>query len=142
MKDYINPKLCSSFKAPDSLAVSLQCDLGTVHIVCVYRSQALTSTQNRQMVNALKKLSVDYPDDEIIIVGDSLKLFLPLQYVKLILIAVKRVSMKLKVLNHSTNPKLKVKVKEVALDYILMKNILVSGFLICAYAPQALRPYS
>ena len=70
VKDYINPKLCSSFKAPDSLAVSLQCDLGTVHIVCVYRSQALTGTQNKQLVNALKKLSVDYPDDEIIIVGD------------------------------------------------------------------------
>ena len=56
--------------APDSLAVSLQCDFGTVHIVCVYRSQALTGTQNKQLVNALKKLSVDYPDDEIIIVGD------------------------------------------------------------------------
>ena len=48
----------------------------------------------------------------------------------------------IKGLNHSTNPKLKVKVKAVVLAYILMKNILVRGFPICAYAPQVLRPYS
>ena len=70
VKDYIKPKLCSSFKAHDSLAVSLVCDLGIIHIACVYRSQALTSAQDKQLVSALKKLSVDHPDDEVIIVGD------------------------------------------------------------------------
>ena len=33
VKDYINPKLCSSFKAPDSLAVKLQCDLVIMYIL-------------------------------------------------------------------------------------------------------------
>ena len=67
MKDYIKPKLCSGH---DSLAVSFECDLGVIHIACVYRSQALTSAQDKQLVSALKKLSVDHPDDEVIIVGD------------------------------------------------------------------------
>ena len=70
VKDYIKPKLCTSFKAHDSLAVSLECDLGVIHIACVYCSQALTSGQDKQLVGALKKLSVDHPDDEVIIVGD------------------------------------------------------------------------
>ncbi len=70
VKDYIKPKLCTSFKAHDSLVVSLECDLGVIHIACVYRSQALTSAEDKQLVSALKNLSVDHPDDEVIIVGD------------------------------------------------------------------------
>ena len=70
VKDYINPKLCSSFNAHDSLVVSIQCDIGAIHLACVYRSQALTGAQNKHLINSLKKLSVEHPDDEIIIVGD------------------------------------------------------------------------
>ena len=50
--------------------MSFECDLGVIHIACVYRSQALTSAQDKQLVSALKNLSVDHPDDEVIIVGD------------------------------------------------------------------------
>ena len=70
VKDYIKPKLCTGFKAHDSLAVSLECDLGVIHIACVYRGRALTSGQDKQLVGALKKLSVDHTDYEVIIVGD------------------------------------------------------------------------
>jgi len=70
VKEYIKPKLCPSFSAPDSLVVTIQCNIGVVHLACVYRSQALTSIQNKQLLNSLKKLSVENPDDEIILVGD------------------------------------------------------------------------
>ena len=57
VKDYINPKLCSSFNAHDSLVVSIQCDIGAIHLACVYRSQALTGAQNKHLINSLKNWS-------------------------------------------------------------------------------------
>ena len=53
-----------------TIVVSFQCDIGAIHLACVYRSQALTGAQNKHLINSLKNLSVEHPDDEIIIVGD------------------------------------------------------------------------
>ena len=58
-----------SFNAPDSLAVQVNFDTCTIVLCCVYRSMNLTSTEDAEVFNQIKSLSV-LPNQELILVGD------------------------------------------------------------------------
>ena len=70
VRENLNAKVVTNFNAPDSVAVTLQTSIGIFVIACVYRTQALSQTQNRQLLTAMKKLCTDYNEGEVIFVGD------------------------------------------------------------------------
>ena len=70
IRSELNAKLAVNFNAPDSLACSFECNLGVVVIACVYRTPALSGTQNTQMLNSIRRLCVDNSENEVILVGD------------------------------------------------------------------------
>ena len=70
IKSTLTSKLISSFSAPDSLAISIERDIGNVVIACVYRSQQLTDSQNKVIIDAIGRLCTDYVTEEVIVVGD------------------------------------------------------------------------
>ena len=70
IRNELNAKLTRNFDAPDSLACSFDCNLGTIVIACIYRTPALTGTQNKQMLDSIKKLCANNLENELILVGD------------------------------------------------------------------------
>ena len=70
VRDYLRPILIKEFNAPDSLALSIQTDIGDLIIACVYRTQALTDAQNRHLIGSIKNLSKVNSEAEVIVVGD------------------------------------------------------------------------
>ena len=59
----------TSFNAPDSFAIRVNHTVCPLVLVCVYRSQALTSAGNREIINQVMKLQVPN-DHELVVVGD------------------------------------------------------------------------
>ena len=70
MRSRLNVNLVNSFVAPDSVAVSIKTDIGQIAIAAIYRSQALTVTQNEQILSAIKSLCNSEKYSEVIITGD------------------------------------------------------------------------
>ena len=70
VRSRLNVNLVKSFVAPDSVAVSIKTYIGQIAIASIYRSQALTVTQNQQILSAIKSLCNSEKYSEIIITGD------------------------------------------------------------------------
>jgi len=70
VKDYLRVELIDEFKVADSLAISVQTNVGSVAIACIYRSPSLNDKQNRTMINSIDKLSKTYSESEVLLVGD------------------------------------------------------------------------
>ena len=68
IKDNLNPTIIEWFKAPDSIAVEFDSNIGRVNIACIYRSVSLSKNQNYEMMKMVKKLTEH--NGETIIVGD------------------------------------------------------------------------
>ena len=70
VKNNLHASLISSFKAPDSLAITLETPAGKIVVACVYRSTSLNETQDISVLSSLRQLCTDFCDYEIFIVGD------------------------------------------------------------------------
>ena len=70
VKNYLKVELIEEFKVADSLAISVQTNVGSVAVACVYRSPSLNDNQNRTMINCIDKLSKTYSENEVLLVGD------------------------------------------------------------------------
>ena len=70
---YVSNSICATnienFNAPDSLAISLDLPLCSLIVVCVYRAQSLSQTENYKIMDQISKLQVT-ENTEIVIVGD------------------------------------------------------------------------
>ena len=60
----------SSFKAPDSLAISIKTPIGNITVACIYRSGSLNKSQDRQLLSSLRHLCTSDLSNEMIMVGD------------------------------------------------------------------------
>ena len=69
VKSYLRVELID-FKVADSLAISVQTNVGNVVIACVYRSPSLNDKQNRTMINEIGNLTKTYSESEVLLVGD------------------------------------------------------------------------
>ena len=62
------PNLIEWFKAPDSIAVEIDTNVGKVNVACVYRSNSLNTNQNNMLIKMIDRL-VNY-NVETMIIGD------------------------------------------------------------------------
>ncbi len=68
VRNKLSPTHIEWFKAPDSVAIEVDSNIGRVNIVCIYRSVSLRADQNEAILNMLKKLVRH--NVESVVVGD------------------------------------------------------------------------
>ena len=70
VKNYLRVELIDHFKVADSLAVSVQTNVGIVVVGCIYRSPSLNDKQNRTMINSINELCKTNCENEVLLAGD------------------------------------------------------------------------
>ena len=67
-RETLNCSLVDWFVVPDSVAIEVSTNIGSVNIACIYRSQALGRNQNQSIIKSIGKLAEH--NEETIIYSD------------------------------------------------------------------------
>ena len=70
VRSRLNAELIPEFKVPDSIAITLNTNIGQIAIAAVYRSQSLSRLQDQTILHSIKSLCNNDAFNEVLICGD------------------------------------------------------------------------